>query len=227
VVRRLIADDRITVASFPNTDAYAALYPFLNKVILPEGVGDLAKNRPPADVALLAPKASLVVRKDLHGALKNLLLQTAAVQVHSAPGIFNRAGQFPAPEVTDLPISADACSSTSQGRPFLQNYLPFWAASLVGRLIVAHPGPGRVLSADALPAGALWLGHAPEGDAAVRRIASAGGRDGAAGQRRRRRPRWSRGSIGWSSRPTTSSCRRVSPTSSTCCATTSPWSAPG
>jgi TRAP-type uncharacterized transport system substrate-binding protein len=33
VVRRLIADDRIAVASFPNTDAYAALYPFLNWVI--------------------------------------------------------------------------------------------------------------------------------------------------------------------------------------------------
>jgi hypothetical protein len=88
-------------------------------VILPEGVGDLAKNKPPADVALLAPKASLVVRKDLHSALKNLLLQTA-VQVHSAPGIFNRAGQFPAPEVTDLPISADALQFYKSGRPFLR-----------------------------------------------------------------------------------------------------------
>jgi TRAP transporter TAXI family solute receptor len=139
VIRRLIVDEHVTVASFPNTDAYVALYPFLNKVIVPEGVGDLATNRPPADVALMAPKASLVVRKDLHSALKYLLL-TAAVQVHSAPGVFNRAGQFPAAEGIDLPLSADAQQFYKSGRPFLQNYLPFWAASLAGRLaIVAIP----------------------------------------------------------------------------------------
>ena len=59
------------------TDAYVALYPFLNKVVVPAGLGDLAKNRPAADVALFAPKASLVVRKDLHSAIQYVLLTTA------------------------------------------------------------------------------------------------------------------------------------------------------
>jgi TRAP transporter TAXI family solute receptor len=135
VVRRLLADERVELASFPYTDAYVALYPFLSRVTVPAGVGDLAKSRPPSDVAMFAPKASLVVRKDLHSAIKYLLLNTA-LQVHSGPGIFQRAGQFPGAEATDLPLSADALQFYKSGRPFLQNYLPFWAASLAGRLLI-------------------------------------------------------------------------------------------
>ena len=135
VVRRLLADERVEAASFPHTDAYVAHYRFLSKVTVPAGVADLAKNRPPSDVTLLAAKASLVVRKDVHSALQYVLL-TAAVQAHSGAGIFQRAGQFPAAEATDVPLSAEAIQFYRSGRPFLQNYLPFWLASLVTRLIV-------------------------------------------------------------------------------------------
>jgi TRAP-type uncharacterized transport system substrate-binding protein len=135
IVRKLLADPRVELASFPNIDAYVALYPFLNKVVVPAGVGDLANNRPPADVTMIAPKASLVVRSDVHSAIQFLLLN-AAVQIHSGPGIFQRAGQFPAAEGIDAPLSAEAIQFYKSGRPFLQNYLPFWAASLVTRLFV-------------------------------------------------------------------------------------------
>jgi TRAP transporter TAXI family solute receptor len=135
VIRRLLADTRVELASFPYTDAYVALYPFLNKVMVPAGVGDLANSRPPSDVALIAPKASLVVRSDLHSAIQFLLLN-AAVQIHSGAGIFHRAGQFPAAETVDVPLSDEAIQFYKSGRPFLQNYLPFWMASLVARLFV-------------------------------------------------------------------------------------------
>jgi TRAP transporter TAXI family solute receptor len=135
IVRKLLADGRIDLASFPNIDATIALYPFLNKVTVPAGVGDLAANRPPTDVTMFAPKASLVVREELHSAIQFLLLN-AAMQIHSSPGIFQRAGQFPAPEGIDAPLSAEAVQFYKSGRPFLQNYMPFWAASLVTRLLV-------------------------------------------------------------------------------------------
>jgi len=135
VVQRLIADKSIELASFPRTDAYIALYPFLNKLIVPEGVGDLAKNRPPADVLLFAPKASLVVRQDIHPAIQYLLLD-AAEKIHSGPGIFQKAGQFPAAESIDLPLSEEARQFYKSGRPFLQRHLPFWLAVLIGRLLV-------------------------------------------------------------------------------------------
>jgi TRAP-type uncharacterized transport system substrate-binding protein len=135
IVQRLVTAEGIELRSFPRADAYIALYPFLNKVVLPAGVGDLVKERPPSDVVLVAPKASLAVRADLHPAIQYLLLD-AAVQVHSGPGIFQKAGQFPAAESIDVPLSEEAQRFYKTGRPFLQDYLPFWIATLTGRLLV-------------------------------------------------------------------------------------------
>lgn len=135
VVRKLVAATDVDLVSFPRTDAYVALYPFLNKLVLPTGVGELAKNRPPRDVVLIAPKASLVVRRDLHPAIQYLLLD-AASEIHGGPGIFQKAGEFPAAEATDLSLSDSARQFYKSGRPFLQRYLPFWLAVLVGQLLV-------------------------------------------------------------------------------------------
>jgi TRAP-type uncharacterized transport system substrate-binding protein len=134
VVQRLVEAQGIELASFQRADAYLALYPFLNRLVLPAGVVDLLTNRPPADVILLAPKASLAVRADLHPALQNLLLK-AAVEIHSQPGIFQKAGQFPAAEAIDLPLSDEAQRFYKSGSPFLQEYLPFWIATLVERVL--------------------------------------------------------------------------------------------
>jgi TRAP-type uncharacterized transport system substrate-binding protein len=135
VVRRLIEAEGITVTSVLRPDAFIALYPFLSKVVLPAGVADLAANRPPADVTLLATKGSLVVRNDLSSAIQYLLLN-AAVEIHSGPGIFQKAGQFPAGESVDLPLSEEAQRFYKSGRPVLQAYLPFWMAALVERFLV-------------------------------------------------------------------------------------------
>ena len=136
IVQKLITDEHIELFSFAaRADAYVALYPFLNKVVVPRGVGDLAKDLPPTDVILFAPKASLVVHKDLHPAIQYLLLD-AAVRIHSRPGIFQHANQFPAAESIDLPLSREALQFYKSGRPFLHNYLPFWVAELFGALIL-------------------------------------------------------------------------------------------
>ncbi len=47
VVRQLLADQNIRLVSFPRADAYVALHPYLNKVVVPAGVGDLAKHLRP------------------------------------------------------------------------------------------------------------------------------------------------------------------------------------
>lgn len=134
-VQRLIHADGVELTNYPRADAYVALYPFLNKLVLPAGVADLLGNRPPQDIVLLAPKASLAVRKELHPAIQALLLNAAA-QIHSPPGIFQKAGQFPAAESNDLTLSEEARHFYKTGRPFLQNYLPFWAATLVEQAVL-------------------------------------------------------------------------------------------
>jgi TRAP transporter TAXI family solute receptor len=135
VVQRLLTANGIELASFPRTDAYLALYPYLNKVVLPEGVIDMAKNRPASDVFLIAPKANLIVRDDLHPALQFLLLK-AAEEIHSGPAMFQKPGQFPAAESIDLPLSDQARQYYRSGSPFLQQHLPFWLAVLVNQLLV-------------------------------------------------------------------------------------------
>jgi hypothetical protein len=134
-VRELLASPDIELIDFPRSDAYVALYPYLTKLTVPAGVGNMAENRPPSDVRLLAPKASLIVRTDMDPALQYVLLD-AAMQIHSAADIFQKASQFPAPEAGDLPVSADALQYYKSGRPFLQRYLPFRLAQLTGRLLI-------------------------------------------------------------------------------------------
>jgi TRAP transporter TAXI family solute receptor len=134
-VKRLLAAKQIEPSGYPQADAYVALYPFLNKVVVPRGVRDLANDQPPNDVVLIAPKAALVVRKDLHSAIQFLLLN-AAVQIHSGPGIFQRANAFPAAEAFGLPLSDEALRFYKSGPPFLHNYLPFWVAELIGKLVI-------------------------------------------------------------------------------------------
>jgi TRAP-type uncharacterized transport system substrate-binding protein len=134
-VRRLLASSDVSLLGFPRADAYVALYPYLTKLLLPTGVGNLATNRPPNDVALIAPKASLIVRRDLHPAIQYLLLEAAA-EIHSQPSIFQQSGKFPAAEREDLPLSDEAVQYYKSGRPFLQRYLPFWLAAFASRFLV-------------------------------------------------------------------------------------------
>lgn len=135
LVQRLVAAPDVSLVSFARADAYAALEPTLQKLVLPEGVGDLARNRPPHDVSLLASMTSLVVRDDLNAAVQYLLLE-AASEIHGGPGIFQKAGQFPAAEGVDVPLSEEARRFYRSGRPFLHRHLPYWMAVLVERLLI-------------------------------------------------------------------------------------------
>ena len=135
VVRRLLDSADVHVLEFPEVDAFLALHPFLSKLVLPAGTANMIINRPPTDIAMVAPKASLIVRRDLHPAIQYLLLG-AAEEIHAAPGIFQKAGQFPAHEEEDLPLSKEAVRYFKSGDPFLQRYLPFWLAVITGRTLV-------------------------------------------------------------------------------------------
>src|SRR5262249_48183688 len=75
VLKKLLADKRVSLLNFERADAYVALYPFLRKIVIPEGVGNMSANLPPRDVTLVASTTSLLVKKDLHPAIQFLLLQ--------------------------------------------------------------------------------------------------------------------------------------------------------
>ncbi|GAB4123901.1 MAG: hypothetical protein Fur0014_22340 [Rubrivivax sp.] len=125
-----LAGWRIDVAQ---AEAYARRFSFLQPLVLPRGVVDLAADRPPADVHLVSASASLVVRAELHPALMQLLLQ-AAQQAHGEGGWFHRRGEFPNPGADLFPLADEAARHYRSGPPWLQRYLPFWLANFVDRM---------------------------------------------------------------------------------------------
>ena len=133
-VKTLLADERVDLMTFRRADAFVMLYPYLRKITIPQGAGDLARNRPPEDATLLAPMASLVVRHDLHPAVQYLLLE-AAEEIHSGSGVLRKPGQFPAPEPEDVPLSREARAFYKSGGSFLQRTLPFWLAVIASRFL--------------------------------------------------------------------------------------------
>ena len=58
----------------------------------------------------------------------------AAASIHSQAGLFSNAGDFPSPYYSGVAISKTAKHFYQSGPPFLQRFLPFWAANLVDRL---------------------------------------------------------------------------------------------
>jgi TRAP transporter TAXI family solute receptor len=134
-VKEVLRSPRIALLSFPRADAYTKRFPFLTKLVLPAGGLSLEANLPPRDTVLLAPAAALVVRRDFHPALVDLLLVTAA-GVHGRRGLFEVPQQFPSPDHLDFPLMSEAQRYYRSGPPFLARFLPFWAATLVDRIKV-------------------------------------------------------------------------------------------
>ncbi|KFE68424.1 TAXI family TRAP transporter solute-binding subunit [Hyalangium minutum] len=157
ILKKLAAEPGVQLLSFARADAYSRRFTWLSKLVLPRGVFDLAADIPRHDVLLLAPTANLVAKDSLHPALAYLLMRTAS-ELHGSAGMLDRSGEFPAPLEAGFPLSSEAKRYYTAGVPFLQRYLPFWAANLVDRLwvmlvpIIAVVVPlGR-----AVPAFFLW-----------------------------------------------------------------------
>jgi len=134
-VQELLHKEGVKLLSFSQAEAYTRLFPALSHVILPAGLLDLTKKKPPADVHLLAATTNLVARDTLHPALVYLLLDAAA-EIHSGGGWVHKAGEFPSPKAQDFPLSDRAERFYKSGRPLLFDYLPFWVATFVDRLVL-------------------------------------------------------------------------------------------
>lgn len=77
----------------------------------------------------------LVARDEFHPALIDLLLMSAP-QIVGGPGLFHSTGQFPSERFLSIPLDTDAQRFHQRGPSFLQRFLPFWAATLIDRMVV-------------------------------------------------------------------------------------------
>ena len=135
---QLINTPGIELMSVSRANAYAFYYPWLSELVLPEAGADVANGIPAESKHLLTSVAALVARNDMHPDLVRLMV-IAAIQTHRSGGKFEKPGQFPNLELTDLPVDPDADAYMRQilgGRTDLDRYLPFWLAAIIDRYLL-------------------------------------------------------------------------------------------
>ena len=135
LVWSLLYTPGVRLMSLTHAEAYTRRFPYLARLVLPRGAIDLTQDIPPHDIQMVAPMATLLLREDTHPALVDLLMQAAA-EVHGEPGVFQKPGEFPRAGHSEFPLSKEAERYYKSGKPFLQRYLPFWAATLIDRTVV-------------------------------------------------------------------------------------------
>jgi TRAP-type uncharacterized transport system substrate-binding protein len=133
LVEQLVAAPGIRLLSLDRAEAYTRRFPDLTRLVLPKGVFDFIGNLPPEDVVMVSPTANLLAKDRLDSALGYLLMR-AATEIHSGATLLNKAGEFPAALDSEFPLSYEAERYYESGPPFLQRYLPYWAAVLVDRI---------------------------------------------------------------------------------------------
>jgi TRAP transporter TAXI family solute receptor len=135
MIKRLARNPDLDFLSARRARAFEGNYPFLSSCDIPAGLLDLAEDVPDTDRVLLAALATLVVNDRFHPAHTPLILEAIRTVVGGG-GLLERPGEFPTPRFVSFPLTAEAEHYHQNGPPFLLRFMPFWAASLVDRLII-------------------------------------------------------------------------------------------
>lgn len=133
-VQSFLRNPNVRLMSFPTAEAFTRIFPDLNRLVLPQGVVDIDRNIPPADVQLIATTSKVLIRNDLHPEIVQLLLQTMK-EVHSGSDIFHRGGEFPNGTDGEYPVAPSAADFYKNGPSFMQRHLPLWLSVHVQRAI--------------------------------------------------------------------------------------------
>ncbi len=134
LVRQLLATDGLGLVDLAQARSFARRLPYLSSVTLYEGVADPGLNLPPADLRMVAPATYIVVRRDTHRSVVQLLIEAA--QRDRTIHLVGTGNEFPSLDYTDIPVGEDARYFFERGPNFLHRHLPFWAASLLDRLAI-------------------------------------------------------------------------------------------
>ena len=131
-VQRLLRSPEIRLIGVRRAPGLAMRDAALAPVTLYEGVVDMDRNIPAADVSLIAAIAQLGVREDLHPALQAVLLE-AAEPIHDSGTMISPGGTYPDATQTDLVLSAEARRFYRKGPTFLRRYFSFGWANFLER----------------------------------------------------------------------------------------------
>ena len=114
-IQKLLRNPALRLMNFASeAEAYVNRFPYLSKVTLHEGSVEFAPTIPDKDVTLITTRPALVVRKDLHPALVELLAYAvfhnpkAGFDKTGEPILFYRPGAFPTANDSEFTTAPDA-----------------------------------------------------------------------------------------------------------------------
>jgi len=129
------SDPSLKILLPDHTDAISRLLEYADIVTVPTGALSLRPVIPDRPVHLLALDARLAVSPDMHPALVNRLTM-AAIELHSGRGVITDQGAFPTVEGTEMLVNNAARQLIVNGPSVWHDWLPYWMASQVHRLIL-------------------------------------------------------------------------------------------
>jgi TRAP-type uncharacterized transport system substrate-binding protein len=94
IILSLLKNPNFRLINFEAAEALTRIFPFLVRLVMPQGLIDYERKFPPADVTVIATTNAVLVRDDIHPAIIDLLTQTM-LEAHGGPGLFHKAGDFP------------------------------------------------------------------------------------------------------------------------------------
>jgi uncharacterized protein len=141
-LEKLLQQPGLRIMPMAQANALIQRYPYLTSAVLRQGVLDFARNVPETDTSLVATKAALLIRNDLHSALVTVLAE-AVLTVQSKPALKSngeaRLFTLDVDALSDdpeFPVPDEARRIYKNGATFFQRVLPFWVATLIDRAFV-------------------------------------------------------------------------------------------
>jgi uncharacterized protein len=125
----------IQLARIRHSAAFSERLPYLEPRLAPAGSLDTKARFPLQDTILLTTMASLIVREDMHPAVKRLLA-IAAVELHSGSGPLHAAGDFPHLKQLEFPSAVEARRSLAYGQPWIEQTVGLQTAYWLYRLLL-------------------------------------------------------------------------------------------
>lgn len=134
LAQKIFNDKTINLMSLDQAYGYPGRLNYVKPIVLKPGVLSIANGVPASQKMTIAPVAELVAQKDLNPATVYLLMKISK-KYFSKAGILNVENEFPSNAGISFSLNDDADTYLKSGPSFLFQYLPFWVAVWVERML--------------------------------------------------------------------------------------------
>ena len=135
LIKKALSKTGVRLVDLDDAEAYTKHFSYLHHLKLPEGAIDIERNIPPSNINLVSPTVTLLASSKLHPALIYLMMKVIT-QIHHNESLLSANNEFPSIKTSEVTPSTQAINFYKSGIPFLDKYLPFWAATLLSRVLI-------------------------------------------------------------------------------------------